>query len=331
MRYEKETAENSSSHVTMSAAVVASSSLSARYFRRLRLDPATLDVGPTLAKLTALVEAHVAHVPFENLSQHGAGRPASLEVADTADKILAGHRGGFCYEVNGLLSEWLASPELGYHVTRIPAIVYTEEAGFGPPNPDESDDYYDSHICMMVSIDKVDYFVDVGHGEPPLHPLVYAVDIAPQTTPEGMITRFVKANGGDQHVDVERWNEATGKFEPSIRFPRHAATRRNDTPMRPLSSFARDLSLQYLAASPFCQKLLCCRITRTHKYTVAGTRLKITTPRFGPEATQTVTDISSTDEGRKILRNLFGMPWHETEGLDFTASQTAHPDVHGQY
>jgi arylamine N-acetyltransferase len=299
--------------------------LSARYFQRLKLDPSKLDRSPTLAKLTSIVEAHVEHIPFENLSQHGAARPACLDVHKTANKILDGYRGGFCYEVNSLLSEFL-SVELGYRVHRLPAIVYSKDQGYNKP----PDGYFDSHICMIVTIDNDDYFVDVGHGEPPLHPLKFEFDTE-QKTPEGMISRFID-NGKD--VGLERWSEDSCSFEPTIQFKWQQVDASSDVEnykLEPLSEFRKDFELQFINGSPFVQKIICCRITRTHKYTVAGHRLKITTPRFGPDSQKTVSEIESSDEGRSILKDIFGMPLEETEGLDFQLSKTADPAIHSQF
>ena len=75
------------------------------YFERIHLDEEGLGEDPTLEKLTKIQEAHLKHIPFENLSQHGCDRPACLDVESVVDKVLHAKRGGFCFELNGLFSE----------------------------------------------------------------------------------------------------------------------------------------------------------------------------------------------------------------------------------
>jgi arylamine N-acetyltransferase len=82
------------------------------------------DESPSLAKLEAICETHLEKVPFENLSQHGIGEPAILNVDQIASKTRELHRGGFCFEGNGLLAEFLF--ELRYELVRVIAHVYKE-------------------------------------------------------------------------------------------------------------------------------------------------------------------------------------------------------------
>jgi len=71
------------------------------YLRRIGLDPA--------ARLTwqACHRAHATTIPFENLDPHR-GIPVSLEQADPERKLVAGQRGGYCFEHNLLLASALA-------------------------------------------------------------------------------------------------------------------------------------------------------------------------------------------------------------------------------
>lgn len=76
----------------------------------------------TLQTLTAIHEAHLRAIPYENLDIH-LGRTLSLDIEAIYDKIVTRRRGGWCYEMNGLLS-W-ALRELGFAVT-------TARAGTSP-------------------------------------------------------------------------------------------------------------------------------------------------------------------------------------------------------
>src|SRR5256885_15231986 len=75
---------------------------------------------PELATLRALTAHHAAAIPFENLDPLS-GVPARLELAAIEDKIVAGGRGGYCFEQNALFAAGLE--QLGYTVTRLPPRV----------------------------------------------------------------------------------------------------------------------------------------------------------------------------------------------------------------
>ena len=76
------------------------------YLERLGLPAACLADGPTLPLLETLVEAHLATLPFSNLSQHLAGGDAapSLSPSRLQEKLLARRHGGNCFELNGLFA-----------------------------------------------------------------------------------------------------------------------------------------------------------------------------------------------------------------------------------
>ena len=56
--------------------------------------------------LEALVAAHTATIPFENLNPF-LGLPVSLSSNALVDKLVRHRRGGYCYEQNGLFSHVL--------------------------------------------------------------------------------------------------------------------------------------------------------------------------------------------------------------------------------
>jgi len=107
---------------------------------------------PTLEVLTNLQKAHLYAVPFENLDIHY-GYPIELNYDDFQRKIVVNNRGGFCYELNGLFYELLAS--VGFNVKRISARPYSNDRGYGP----EFD-----HMAIITTIKNKDYLVDVGFG-----------------------------------------------------------------------------------------------------------------------------------------------------------------------
>jgi arylamine N-acetyltransferase len=48
------------------------------YYRRLELDPCQLDPKPTSDKLSDIVEAHIFHIPYENIAQYTSSDGNSL-------------------------------------------------------------------------------------------------------------------------------------------------------------------------------------------------------------------------------------------------------------
>lgn len=112
-------------------------------------------VTPTLTTLNGIHHAHLFNVPFENLDILPLGRRLSLDPHAIYDKIVNHHRGGLCYELNGLLAAILR--DLGYEVT-IAAVQFVEDDGtFGPP--------FD-HMTLIVTYPGATerWLVDVAGG-----------------------------------------------------------------------------------------------------------------------------------------------------------------------
>ena len=120
-----------------------------QYLRRIQYEDSTT---PSERTLRMLHIAHQQRVPFENLDIH-LGRKIILDEELLFDKIVLSHRGGFCYELNGLFSELLCA--LGFTVTMLSARVVREDGGFGP----EFD-----HLTLLVEQEKR-WLVDVGFGD----------------------------------------------------------------------------------------------------------------------------------------------------------------------
>jgi len=112
---------------------------------------------PDLTGLRALQRAHLAAVPFENLSIH-LGEPVVIDGPALLEKIVTRRRGGFCYELNGALAALLTA--LGYKVTLLSARAFGE----GTPGPP-----FD-HLALRVDLDEP-WLVDVGFGRFSRQPL----------------------------------------------------------------------------------------------------------------------------------------------------------------
>lgn len=125
------------------------------YLRRIGYDGSR---EPSLNTLRALHVAHLRTVPFENLDIRW-GRSIVLDHDLLFDKIVSRHRGGFCYELNGLFAALLR--QLGFNVTLLSARVAGKEQRLGP----EFD-----HLTLLVDLDGP-WVADVGFGDCFLEPL----------------------------------------------------------------------------------------------------------------------------------------------------------------
>jgi N-hydroxyarylamine O-acetyltransferase len=126
------------------------------YLKRIGLDRPTR---PDLASLVAIHRAHLLAIPYENLDVQ-LRRPVGLDPAAIFDKIVRRGRGGWCYEMNGLL-DW-ALWELGFRVTRCAGAVLRETRG---------DVAIGNHLVLKVELDEGLYLADAGFGDGPIDPI----------------------------------------------------------------------------------------------------------------------------------------------------------------
>jgi arylamine N-acetyltransferase len=118
---------------------------------------------PDWETLRELQRVHVRAVPFENLDVQ-LRRPVSFGLDTCFDKIVRQRRGGWCFELNGLLG-W-ALREIGFDVMRTCAGVMRGHVG---------DAQMGNHLCLLVRLDRP-YLVDVGFGGSLLSPAAGSVD-----------------------------------------------------------------------------------------------------------------------------------------------------------
>ena len=198
----------------------------AAYLRRIGFCGAAR---PDLETLQGLQEAHVRSVPFENLDVQ-LRRPVGLDIDACFDKIVRQRRGGWCFELNGLLG-W-ALREIGFDIVRMSAGVMRERLG---------DAQMGNHLCLLVRLDRP-YLVDVGFGGSLSQPLP------------------LEASGHDHspyHITLTQMDEGYWRFserahgEPfSFDFSIAAADERRfaekcaELQTRPDSSFVQNLVVQ---------------------------------------------------------------------------------------
>ena len=107
---------------------------------------------PTLAGLARLQEAHMLAVPFENLSIV-AGHGVDLSADALFEKVVAGRRGGFCFELNGLYG--LLLDALGFERRPVSARVWYR----GPTGTPGL-----THTLNIVTLPDGEVMSDVGFG-----------------------------------------------------------------------------------------------------------------------------------------------------------------------
>jgi N-hydroxyarylamine O-acetyltransferase len=108
------------------------------------------EVRPDVATLKSLQRAHLLAVPYENFDVQ-LRRPVGLDINATYEKIVLRGRGGWCYEMNGLLGWALAT--IGFRVTRLAATTHAPA----------------SHLVLHVDVDEP-YACDAGLGDGPIEP-----------------------------------------------------------------------------------------------------------------------------------------------------------------
>ena len=114
---------------------------------------------PTLAGLRAVHRAYVTRMPYETLAIF-LGEHEPLDLDRLQARVLAGGRGGYCFELNGLLA-WLLEA-LGFTVERRDARVAPRGA-----------DVPTNHLALVVFVPGGDgtWLADAGLGEGWTEPL----------------------------------------------------------------------------------------------------------------------------------------------------------------
>ena len=119
------------------------------YFDRIQWRGAT---APTHATLAGLLDAHMAHIPFENIDVL-LGRPVRLDLEGLQAKLVQARRGGYCFEHAILFAAVLEA--LGFEPVRHAARVIVFRPRSEVPR---------THMFLSVTVDGARYVVDPGFG-----------------------------------------------------------------------------------------------------------------------------------------------------------------------
>ena len=109
-------------------------------------------MAPTRDCLFAIHRCQALTVPYENLDVQ-LGVPVGQNIDAIFDKIVTRRRGGWCYEMNGLLG-W-ALREIGFDVLRVASGVRRLERGEGAVG---------NHLVLLVQLERT-YLADLGLGD----------------------------------------------------------------------------------------------------------------------------------------------------------------------
>lgn len=134
-----------------------------KYLCRIGIEKS--DIQANLENLKLLQKHHLLKIPFENLDIHWKN-PIILNGKLFYRKIVEEHRGGFCYELNGLFYKLLKT--IGFQSKIVSAKVSSGEGNFGA----EFD-----HLAILTDIDGEEFLVDVGFGDFTAEPLRFVLDV----------------------------------------------------------------------------------------------------------------------------------------------------------
>jgi N-hydroxyarylamine O-acetyltransferase len=226
--------------------------------------------------LKELHKNHVFEIPFENLDIHYK-LLFDLQIENIYQKVIADHRGGFCYELNYIFNVLLN--ELGFRSRIISSRIFTENGDRGP-------DY--DHMSIAIDIDDRTYLGDVGFGDLFLQPLEIKEGIQ---------------NDGRNFFKIEKFGPQKFKLSMSfdgIDFEQKYTFTLTTVPIESFYEICRDK--QTNPASYFVKNTICTKPTVSGRITLFNS--KLIEKRNGERID---VSISSDDELRKALKASFGI------------------------
>jgi N-hydroxyarylamine O-acetyltransferase len=236
---------------------------------------------PDEETLRAVHRRHVEAIPYENLDVQF-HRPVTRQIEPVFDKLVTARRGGWCYEMNGLLA-W-ALEECGFKLTRLAGAVMRETEG---------EAVIGNHLVLLVDLGQP-WMADAGFGDGLIEPVPLK---------EGPF------RVGPFHCSLERIEDGWWRYRND---PRGGAPSFDFHPE--LSDEARlDDRCQYLQASPdspFVQNAVVQRWRNDEHFSVRG-RVLQTFTEDGP-AKRILQD---AEEYVAVLRDMFGLDMPEASNL----------------
>ncbi len=239
-----------------------------RYLERIKYSGS---LESSLETFIAVHRQHLLNIPYENLDIHF-GRTLELNPTRAFEKIVLEKRGGWCYEMNGLLA-W-ALREIGFEVQYLACAV-------GQTNTSAN------HLALKVNLEQA-YLADAGFGNGLLEPIPLVPGVYTQQS------RAFKLKQHGEHWRFDIPSVALGAVGNSFDFTL--------TPQELLSFQERCTYLQTSPESGFVRVVVCHRMTETGVQSLRGAVLQ--TISNGIETSRT---LESQDEYDTVLREVFDL------------------------
>lgn len=239
-------------------------------------------VAPERRCLDAIHRHHLLAITYENLDVQ-LRRPLDLDPERIFDKIVDRRRGGWCYEMNGLLGWALA--EIGFDVMRMVGAVARQARG---------DEMLGNHLVLAVQLDGP-RIADVGLGNGLLEP----IPLREGSVRQGARTFRLESLGGD----LWRFHNSEGVMPPDFDFV-----------YAPADEARLEQTCQQLQTEPeskFRQNLICMR-RRTDGTDFLLGRVWIV---YGPDGSKTKRLVETEDAFVELLRDRFQLDDPELPSL----------------
>ncbi|MEZ4667996.1 MAG: arylamine N-acetyltransferase [Anaerolineae bacterium] len=234
---------------------------------------------PDLETLVTIHRQHLFSIPYENLDIHR-GLYMPLDEDNFFNKLVTNRRGGWCYEMNGLLSRMLRL--IGFEVELMSATVNRRQNS----EKDAAD-----HLILLVQLEQP-CLVDVGFGNGFLDPVPLEVGAFEQ---HGLQFRL---DYQDPYWMFDNHVHGGAGFDFTLE-------------THPLSYFSS--RCHYLQTSPesgFVRTTVCHRFTPQSVLTLRGALLRTVTAQEVSEQT-----IESGDQYRQVLGDVFDLHLDDTDQL----------------
>jgi N-hydroxyarylamine O-acetyltransferase len=148
------------------------------YFARIGI---AAPARPDLEGLRAIHRAHALAFTWEAADAFLMRPEGGVDPARAFEKMVMGRRGGWCYEMNGLLGAALAAT--GFSVTRLCAGVHRAQIGEAAVG---------NHLTLRIELDDGPWLVEAGLGDA----LPVPVPLREGTHREGFLTCAIEAADG---------------------------------------------------------------------------------------------------------------------------------------
>jgi arylamine N-acetyltransferase len=127
-----------------------------RYFERIGFAG---NPRPDIQTLREIHRRHVTSIPYENLDVQF-GVSVSRAPHEIFEKLVIQRRGGWCFEMNGLLA-W-ALEKIGFEVERLAGAVHRESRG---------NEMIGNHLVLLIDLGET-WLADTGYGDGLIEPVL---------------------------------------------------------------------------------------------------------------------------------------------------------------